>query len=305
MLKKLLILVVILVLLLVGAVIGVVYYAGSLAKEGIERGGTYALGVPTKVNSVNLGLLSGKLGISGLDIGNPSGFPSPHFLALGTGEVQVGLASLRESTIVIPKFSLDKLDVRLEKKAGKANYTAIMDNLKKVSGDSKPSQPAPSGGAEKKFIVNDLSLTNLTIHVDLLDAPAALGGVGKVTVPIDSIKLQNVGQTGSGVAGSGVTMSQLASIIVQAVMQATVEKGGVQLPGDILADLQGQLASLGDLKNLGMNVSTSAAAVVENVQKVGEDAKKAVDEGKKAVEDAGKQVEDVKKGIEGLLPKKK
>jgi hypothetical protein len=136
------------------------------------------------------------------------------------------------------------------------------------------------------------------VNVDLLDAP---GGLTRVRIPIREIRLQKVGQTGTGVGGSGVTIGQLASIIVQAVMQATVENGQNLLPADMLGDLQGRLAALGDVKELGMKVVGDVKGTVE---KVGGEAAKAVEEGKRAVEDLGKKAEEVKKGLEGLIPKR-
>jgi uncharacterized protein involved in outer membrane biogenesis len=300
MIRKLLILILVLVVLVVGVLVGVVVFAGSLAKAGIEKGGTYALGVPTKVDNVSIGFLSGKLAIRRLDVGNPQGFDAPHFLDLGEAKVQVGLASLTKETISVPLFSLDRLDVQLQKKAGTANYDVILENLKKVSGGGEGGKPAPrpSTGEEKKLVIDDLSLTNVTVNVDLFDAP---GGLTKVRIPIKEIRLQKVGQTGSGVGGTGVTIGQLASIIVQAVMQATIENGQNLLPADMLGDLQGRLAALGDVKELGMKVVGDVKGTVE---KVGGEAAKAVEEGKKAVDDIGKKAEEVKKGLEGLIPKR-
>jgi hypothetical protein len=59
----------VLVLLLVVAWLSLDY----IAKAGIEAGGTYAMGVKTTVDSVNLGLISGQAKVNGLTIGNPEG----------------------------------------------------------------------------------------------------------------------------------------------------------------------------------------------------------------------------------------
>ncbi|MBX3358401.1 MAG: AsmA family protein [Phycisphaeraceae bacterium] len=299
MIKKLLIAVVVLVVLLMVAVGGVVYFAGSLAKSGIEKGGTYALGVPTRVDGVSLGLLSGRFSLTGLSVGSPAGYSAPHFLALGEGGVKVSLASLTSDVIEVPQFRLEDIDVRLQRKDGKGNYNVILDNIQKVSGP-KGAEPKPSSsGSDKKLVINELTIRNVKVHLELLDAP---GGIGKVEVPIDEIALKNVGKTGTGVGGTGVTISELAGIVVQALMNAAVERGGGLIPADVLSDLQGSLAKLDDLKGLGMQVIGDAKGTVENVKA---EAQKAVEDIKKTGDDLKKGLEDAKKGIGDLIPKKK
>ncbi|MBL8757150.1 MAG: hypothetical protein JNK35_01825 [Phycisphaerae bacterium] len=308
--KRLFIAGLLLVVLVVGGVVYLLMSVNALAKKGIEAGGTYALGVPTTVDSVSIGLLSGQASLANLNVANPQGFASPHFLKLGGGSVAVSLGSLQSEVVEIPSFALSNIDVRLERKGDGGNYQKILDNLKSVAGSGGGGggapQPAPSGGPEKRFIVRDLTITNVRVELDMLGAGGAVGealnSATKIPVSIDKIELKNVGKTGEGVAGSGVTMGQLASIIVQAVLSAAAEKGGGLFPADVLGDLQGRLTSLGGLKDLGMAVSGQAG---EAVKKVEETVKGVADEGKKVVDEGKKAVEDVKKGIEGLIPGKK
>jgi hypothetical protein len=305
--KLLIVLVILIVLLVAIAGVALFSYVDSLAKSGIERGGTYALGVPTTLGSADVGILGGTFAMSNLKVANVTGFPGPHFLSLGDGSVAVSLGSLREDTVVLPHLKLDAIDVRLEKKDGGTNYGVILDNLKKVSGgggDKPAPKPGPSGD-EKKFVVNDLSITKVSVHFDLMEsgsAGAALIPLQKITIPIDEIKLQNVGKTGEGVGGSGVTMSELTNIIVQAVIAAAVENGGGAIPGEILGELKGKLAALGDLSKLDMKVLGDAKATVEDLTKAAGEAGKKVEE---AVKQGEKAIDDVKKGLEGLIPKKK
>lgn len=290
---------VVLLVVVIGAVL--VSQAGKVARVAIEKGGTYALGVQTTLNDASIGVLTGQFGMSGLRVANAQGFPGPHFLTLGDASVAVSLGSLNKPTVELPHLKLDTIDVRLEKKDGKTNYNTILENLKKVSGSGDESGPAPkpTEGEGKKFVINDLSIRNVTVHVDLLGGSDAMGALTKVTVPIDEVRLQNVGRTGTGVGGTGVSMGELTGIIVQAVLAAAVEKGKGLIPGDILGDLSGQLASLGDLSNLDLKVLGDAKGTVEEVGKKVEEAAK--DATKKA-EDA---VKDATKAIQGLIPGQK
>ncbi|MBY0112333.1 MAG: hypothetical protein K2Y21_05895 [Phycisphaerales bacterium] len=286
----------VLVLVLIGAVVLGVMNINSLAKAGIEKGGTYALGTNTTLQSANVGLLSGTFSMNGLNVANPPGYKSASFLSLGSGGVAVSFNTLSKPVVELPKLSLDGLNVALEKSGGTANFNVILDHIKKVAkqaGGSGGSGGSSSGG-DKKFVVNELSLTNIKISVDLIGGP---GDLTKVNIPIDEIKLNNVGKTGTGVGGTGVTMSQLASIIVEAVLAAAADKGGGILPADILGDLQGGLAGLGNLDNLQMSVAAKAQGTIE---KIGGDAVKKVTE--KLGGEAGKVVEDATKKVTDLIP---
>lgn len=294
-----------LVVLLVAAVFVVAALAGSLAQRGIEAGATYALGVRTTLGSARVGVLSGTFGMSVLEVANPKGFPAPHFLQLGDADVAVTLASLTKDTIRVPRFSLDALDVHLEGKDGKSNYQVILDNLEKLSGPRDPGAPAPAPKAgEKKLIIDEVTITNVNVHVDLLGlgSGARLGQVtgaqAKVDVPIREIKLHNVGKTGTGVGGTGVTVAELASIIVQAVFAAVLENAGDVLPADVLADITGQLKDLDGLVNVGLEIGGEAVDVAEQI---GQQARQAGEDVKKTVEEAGKTVEELGKGLEGIL----
>lgn len=311
-LKLILIIAVLLVLLLIAGVLFALSQINAIAKTGIEKGSTYALGVNTTVASVNIGLFSGTFSMNGLNVANPQGYPGPHFLKLGNGSVAVSLASLNQPTIEVPTFSLSDLDVRLEKTDGAANYQVILDNLGRLSSGkpADPNQPAPTGD-EKKLVINELTLRNIKVHVDLLKPAGAIGDVvGKATaidIPIKEIKLTNVGKTGTGVGGTGVTVSQLSSIIVQAVLAAVAENGAGVLPADLLGDLKGKLGNLDGLKGLGMQaVGGVTEKATEAAKQVTEGAKEAVKDATKKGEEAVKKGEEaVKKGLENLLPGKK
>lgn len=299
--KLLLVLIGVPVLLIIVAVVGLMLFIDSAAKAGIEKGATYAMGVNTTLDSASIGLFSGKFGLSGLNVANPAGYKDAKFLSLGDGKVAVSLGSLTKDTIEVPTFALDTIVVNLEKKEGKANYQVILDNLAKLSKGGEPSSAPPEQGGGKKLIVNELTIRNVTVKADLLGAPGAVGAVVNqpITIPISEIKLTNVGKdTGRGVAGSGVTVSQLSSIIVQAVLAAAVENGGNLLPGDIAGELKGALGNLDGLKDVGVQVVGKAGEAAQQIGKeVGKQLEGAANEAQKKLEKAGEELGDKLKGI--------
>lgn len=291
--KWLVVIVIVLVLLVGGVIALVVSQIDSVAKTAIENGGTYAMGVETTVDSVDVGLSKGTFDLAGLKIANPAGFKEARFLTLDAGGVAVDAQSLRQPVIDLPTLALSGLTVNLEKSGGSANYTKILDNLKKLTSGS----PAGSSSPQNKFIVREVDISKVVVNADVL----GLGPVSpRISIPIHEIKLSNVGKGQGGVGDTGVTFEQLASIIVQAVLRSAVDTGG--LPAEMLGDLQGQLAQLGDLADVG----------VEMVEKLGDTAKQltdAVEDVTNQIDDIGKKgkeaVDEVTKGLENLIPKKK
>jgi hypothetical protein len=310
------------IVLLIAAGVIVTLSINSIARRGIEVGSTSALGVPTTLKSASVGLFSGKFGLNGLDVANPQGgYPSTHFVQLGDAKVAVSLGSLTMDTIEIPSFTMDGLDVHLERRGGKSNYDIILENIEKFTGGKgkpKPAEPKQPG-SEKKLIIKELTLRNITIHTDLVDAGTpGLSDLTKITVPIPEIKLTDVGKTGDGVGGSGVTIRELSSIIVQTIMAAVVEKGGV-LPEQLLGELKTRLTSLGGLEGLKLSIITEAGGSVKalgeqfgaKVTDIGAGAKKALEDATKNLpgaekikDEAAKQIDKATDKLKGLLPKR-
>ncbi len=265
---------VVLLLIITGTL--AVVFVDKIAKTGIEKGGTYALGVNTRVDTVSVGLLSGEFGLSGLKVANPAGFKSPEFMTLGDAGVAVSTASLRQPVIELPTLSLTTVRVNLEKSGGKSNYQAILDSLSRLKSNSG----TKTSSSEQKFIVKELTITDVKVHMDLL----GIGGdLTALDVPIDKITLKNIGSD-----GSGVDAGELTGIVVRAVLAAAVEKGGGLIPSDVAGELSSQLGKLGNLGDIGVQAAGQVTKTVEELSKTVE-----------------KTADDLKKGIEGLFPGKK
>ena len=251
--KLLIKIVVVLVLLVIIALLAGLYYIDHLAKIGIEQGATYALGVDTQLDSADVEILAGEFSMSGLNVANPPGFDTAHFLKLGDGGVAVSLGTLRNHTVELPQLTLAHLDMNLEKKQGQSNYNAILDNLKRLQSGQKPAEPSQG----KRFMVREILIEDVNVHVDLL----GFGGqLSKIDVPVKKVRLTEVG-TGEG---GGVKFSELVSLVIQAVFLAVVENGA-DLPAELIGELQNGLAALPSLDQLGIGVQ---AAVGDQLQEL-------------------------------------
>lgn len=289
--KRVIILLVLVVVLV--AVIGVITI-DRITKAGIEKGGTYAMGVETKLNSIRVGLFSGSVSLDGLSVANPEGFKADHFLNLGDGSVEVTLGSLMEDKVEIKSLKLNNINLALEKDKGKANYQVILDHLAEVTGSGE--EPAPDAAEEgKKFVVNEIVITNVKVKAEVI------GGMS-VPINIPEIVLTDVGSD----SDKGVLLKDLSGIILTAILSTVVEQAGDILPGGIGEGLQGGLAAVGDLGNFGMevigDVTAQAGELVGNAaEKLGEGAEEL---GKKA-DDAKEAVGKLGEGLGGLLGGKK
>ncbi len=276
-----------LVLLVAVAVTLAFVFIDSIAKRGIEAGGTQALGVTTTLDSASVGMLSGKFAMSGLTVDNPAGFEGD-FLKLGKGEVEASLSTLRSDVIVLPLLALRDVKLDLQRTATGSNYQVILDNLKKLQSGQKPPSPDEP---KKLFKINEVSITNVMVHVDLLGGPANLTALD---VPIAEVRMLNVGSD-----GSGVDLSQLTSIILEGLLTAAVEKGGGLIPADIASDLQARLSQLEGLSQVGLEAVGKAG---EQVTKIRGEVEKTAEDINKAAKDAAK---DLRKDLDALNPLKR
>lgn len=294
--------------------VGIYFYIDTIAKTAIEKGATYALGVNTSVGNVSVGITSGKFGIDNLDVDNPEGYDATKkFFGLGKGELEMSLGSLFADKVEVPRLAFNDINVSLEKKNGKANFDVIMENLGKFENkeDKTPEDVEQSEG--KRFVIDVVEINNVNIHVDLLPE---LGTLTKIDLKIPSIKLTGVGSD----SDQGVLVSELAGILLKAVLQAAAEKGEGIIPAGLLGDLKGQLAKLDDIKALGMEMSGKVISdVTKEIDKVTKDIgdkvgkeieKVTKDLGKDITKDLGKDVipkdigkdlgKDLGKGLKGL-----
>lgn len=300
--KKLKRIVIVLLLLVVIAAVAAYFYIDTLAKTGIERGATYALGVDTTVDGVSVGIFSGQFGMDGLNVANPQGYTAPHFLDLGRGELDVTLGQLMKEKIQVTRLSFKDVDVHLEKAGGKANYAVIMENLEKLEAKDDETIEDESD-TQKKFVFDLIEIENITVHVNLTPElqglSPAVGDLTRLDVSIPRLTLKNVGSDSE----QGALIAEVADVVIKAILQAAVAKGG--LPPDMLADLQGRLAQLENIDKLGMEMAGQAIKDVQ--KKIGSEIDKITkDKAKDLLKDNGKDLlKDAGKGIGDLFNKDK
>ena len=281
--KKLLLLAAFGLGLLVLVLGGALYFSGSIARTAVERGGTFALGVPTTLESLDLGLFAGRLDLGNLTVANPAGFDQPSFLQLDEAAFEVSLESLSSNLVEAPLLSLNGLHLSLERKNGRTNYQPILERLQALQGpESAPEpesdEPAPEG-EQKQFVIHEVLITNVTAHLALIPQGGKLTEV-KVTIP--ELRLQELGH-------GGASLPEIIGELTQALLAAVVEAGGQDLPLAMLTDLK---AGLGSLEELSMDLGEGASS---EIQRYGEELGGEL--GKQLGEGAGKELESQLKSL--------
>ena len=299
-LGRLLIVAVLLVLLAVGAVF---FYLDAIAKTAIERGATYALGVRTTLGSADVGVLRGRFAMDRLAVANPEGFERDHFLELRRGEMAVTLGTLRQEIVELPHLRLSQINLNLEKKGGQANYKVILDNLKKLESKKSPGDQEPAGEAGgKRFIIREITVSDVNVSVDLLEIG---GNLTRLDVPIEEIRLQNVGSH----TNQGVVVAELTDILIKAILTAVLNKAGTMLPTEFFKDLSGSLDEMTNLADMGIKMTSVLDGSIvdltgksmEEVGKLGEQAGSAGDQ----LEKVGEEVQKAMDGVGDLFGGKK
>lgn len=221
-------------LLLLLLVASAVFWIDGIARLAVEKGATHALGVPTTLESMRIGLFSGHAGMRELVVKNPPGFRGAHFLRLGAGDLGVSLGSLLSDRIVVPKIHLSGIDLLLENGPAGTNLSAILANLqrgKSGANETTPAQPTPSPaateGTSKRFVVEEILIESVRVG-GTLEIP----GLGPKTVSyqIPQIRLQNVGSD-----GDGASLARLSAEIVKAILKGAIEQGK-DLPKEIVQE---------------------------------------------------------------------
>lgn len=271
-----------LVALLVLLVVGVWLWGDAAARKGVELGGTAALGVPTKLDAVSIGWLSGSVAIRGMKIANPEGYQTDRLMALGGGKVACSIPSLLGDEVVVREIIIEEPELTIELKPGlppRSNLGDLLSSLKSKEepAPAKKEEAKPEAGEGKKFRVDLIRVTKTKVRFHLL-----LGKTADLVLP--DIELKEV-------RNSDGTLPRLADIFRQVLvgMSTSAFKNAQGIvPDDLLKSFGDPLASAQKLIGGGLKVagdvagqavkSTSATAekVTKTVGGAAEGATKAV-----------------------------
>lgn len=210
--------------------LGASFAVDTFARSAIETTLTRTFGTETSLESVDVGLLSGRVTAEGLVVSHPSEFESPHFASLATTRVRASLGELVGDPVTVDEVVLADFQLYLEQAGGKTNFGPILESAKAAAGED-------DGG--RQYRIRTLVIRDVTARVRL---DASAGPAVERSVELPEIRLEEVGTGQEG----GVTLSRVAEAVVRATVGAVARRSG-ELPGALGGLLQDAAGSLGDL----------------------------------------------------------
>ncbi len=182
-------LIAVVVFAVVGAVIFVYSSLDSIVKDTVEDYGPRFTGVSVTLDKVELSPESGVGLISGLIVGNPSGYQTEAAFKLGTIAMHIDLRSVTSETILIKSIVISGTDVIYEFSDGESNVDIIGRNVEKAADGSKPDEPKKNEGPGKKMVIESLVIINGKVSVS---HPLLKGK--KLASRLPTIRLKDIGK---------------------------------------------------------------------------------------------------------------
>ncbi len=272
--KKWIIRILVSVVVLLIVAVGVAWaMVDSIAKTAVVKGGTYATGTTSTIDSLTLSLLKGQLTLNDLVIENPKGpgFAAPFAFKMGRFDLKLTPKSLLSDTVLVQDFAIEGMEVYIEQKGADNNLSIIIKHIQQLGGPkaSAPAEPRPTaaptatpgspaapGDEDSKIRIkaDRLLIKGVVAHVK---TPLP-GQAGNITINVPTIEMLNL----STADGKGLTIAEIAGRILPAVVQGVIENGKGLIPADMAALLTTDIAAarqrLGDVTKSITNLKVDA-----------------------------------------------
>ena len=202
-----------LLLFLVITIGGSIYYLltnlDSLVEAAIEKYGSEATQTSVLVDSVKINLTDGAAGITGLTVGNPTGYGFANAFSLGEIRAAIDLQSLQEEPYIINEITVLAPQVFVEvNEDNKTNLNELKNKLTASSTakpqDAQAEPPSDESAAEPLLIIRKLTFADGTIQAKV----AALNNK-EYKLKLPSLDMNNLG------GSKGATATELASEILK------------------------------------------------------------------------------------------
>ena len=112
-------------------------FLNSIVRAGVEKGGSYALGVPTTLDRAKISLFKGDAALHGLSVANPDGFSDRGFFKADRIQVGVGIRELFDNEMHVREVLLDKPEINIESEGIRSNIGVFLGRLKQSEGERK------------------------------------------------------------------------------------------------------------------------------------------------------------------------
>jgi len=148
------------------------------------------------LKSADIALFSGRFGLNGLKIANPTGFAEPYIFELGEISVQFQPKSVLTDKIIVDKVLIKDTQIVAEyNQRAQMNLMVLKNNVQKnlSQGKTEPTTQTPANTSSntgskstKSVIIKDLQILDTSVRF------AVLGS--SVTIPLPNIQEKNIGE---------------------------------------------------------------------------------------------------------------
>lgn len=202
------------------AVFSVFYFLNDLVKGGVETVGPQLTKGEMRLAKANLSPFSGKAQLTGLFVGNPEGWKTESAIKVGDVSVVLDVRSALSDVVIIESIHIEAPEITYEGGLGGSNIGKILENIEAFAGGGE--KEASSSASSKKFRVKDIQIKGAKVHL----SATGLGGKA-MTVPLDDLRLQNIGTDGSGVTAGQLSRDILKPLLASVTKAAAASAANV------------------------------------------------------------------------------
>jgi hypothetical protein len=207
---------ILLAVLVVVAIVGLTLFLDKGIKRAVEVVGPRLTQVDVRLDKVSLSLLSGRVELEGLFIGNPEGYKSDSAIEMGSLVLEAQPSSFLSDKVIVRTLDLRAPVVTFEGGLQENNLRKILDNVNGTLEDKRSRghrEEKETDESNFKLQVDDLVVAGGKVHVwmSVLD--------GRVT----TIDLPEIHLTNLGTGPEGITTGELTDRLLRAILEkATV-----------------------------------------------------------------------------------
>jgi hypothetical protein len=208
------------------------YFLGGIVRAGVNKFGPGITQTKVELKSASLSPLSGDGTLTGLAVGNPTGWSNANAFYLGKVHVAMEPFSVFKDHIVINDLVIEDPEFLYETKIVSSNINDLLKNIEQSMG-AKGSEPKTKSGQPVKMEVKHLLIRNGKVTVGL--------GASAIPLPLPEIELTNIGTAEGGVTPAQVAFAIMRSVttnVVAAASQALMKIGGTSGAGTMDAARQ-------------------------------------------------------------------
>ena len=250
------------IIAIVGVLVFIYSNLDSIVKDVVEDYGPKFTGVTVKLAKVELSPENGEGTLSGLIVGNPSGYKTESAFNLGSISMKLDTSSLTSDTIIIKSIVIDKPEITYEFGDGGSNVDVIGKNVEKAAGGGAREEKK-NDDPGKKMIIESLIVSNGNVSVS---HPLLQGK--KVGSALPTIRLKDIGKDKKG----GASPAEVVDKIMDAIeKQVGASVGGLNIDGMV--------------KDLTKGVEDASKDAMKNVTGGGDGAAKGVEDAAKGAGD--------------------